>query len=79
MDRKNMKNPGFFFDGRKIYFIDPHGKDISFERWRVCLYYDRNHASTAFFDTEEEYTKFLSEHMSKCYSDFLEFQKDATN
>lgn len=55
-----IKPQGFDYNGMRIYFIDPHGKDISFNRWRAILYYAQNYAETVFFPSQKEYDEFLA-------------------
>lgn len=59
------------------YYIDAQGKDASFDRWRICLYYRRNFAETLFFQSEKEYDLFLNTHTNgfKDYSSFAEVIK----
>ena len=66
---------GFGYKGKMIYYIDRLGKDISFERWRLDLYYDRNHAKTVFFSSEEEYNDFVEKNSYNCYEDFTMFKE----
>jgi hypothetical protein len=76
-----MKHNGFIFnDGgkkRRIYFIDPQGKDVSFDRWRVTLYYDGNFAATHFLHSETEYNSFLKRNSPNCYANYDDFRNDA--
>jgi hypothetical protein len=76
-----MKHNGFIFnDGdvkRRIYFIDGRGKDISFNRWRVTLYYDGNFAATHFLTSEIEYNSFIKRNSPACYGDYSDFRDDA--
>jgi len=44
------------------FFIDARGKDISFDRWRISLYYHRSFAETLFFQTEDDYRAFIAKH-----------------
>ena len=44
----------------QIYYVEPKGKDVSFNRWRVCLYYKRGFAKTVFFNSQAKYDEFLS-------------------
>lgn len=74
-----MKKPGFSLYTKQIYYIDAKGKDIGFDRWRVCLYYAGNFAATYFLETEQEYFDFLIRHIPQCYSDYEEFRKDWDN
>lgn len=71
-----MIKEGFKYEGKRIYFIDGEGKDISFERWRATLYYEPNYAVTVFFDTPNDYNMFLQSHDSQCYKDYTDFVKD---
>ena len=76
-----MKHEGFIFNdggkGRRIYFIGAKGKDISFNRWRVTLYYDGNFAATHFLTSEGEYNSFIKRNSPACYNDYSEFRDDA--
>jgi len=74
-----MKYPGFELYTKRIYYIDARGKDISFDRWRVCLYYAGNMAATYLFETEQEYLDFIERHSPSCYSDYEDFRKDWDN
>lgn len=58
---------------RRISFMEPMGKDISFERWRITLYYHRHFAATAFFDNAVEYEAFIKKHAAECYEDYSQF------
>lgn len=67
---------GFNYGGKQIYFVEPHGKDISFPRYRASLYYDGCLAMTEFFHTQEAYEAFMAEakkHTFAEYADFREF------
>ena len=66
---------GFKHENRIIKFIEPKGKDISFPRWRVCLYYAPNFALTHFESTEADYNKFLADHAGECFTDYITFHK----
>ena len=68
--------PGFLHNGRRIFFMEPRGKDISYERWRVTLYYARNFAETHFLPSHEEYDSFLQKHVGVCYERFDYFLRD---
>lgn len=75
----DAETDGFDYDGKRIFFVEPRGKDAGFERWRMCLYYERNSALTAFFSTEFGYKSFL--HKAKKYtfaewSDFRAFSDE---
>lgn len=65
--------PGFMSDGMRIRFIEPKGKDASFNRWRAAVYYMPNYAETKFFYTELEYEIFLASKMPKCFATYAEF------
>ncbi|MHB1098680.1 MAG: hypothetical protein ACYCZR_03920 [Burkholderiales bacterium] len=65
-----MTPPGFEYDGKTILFIDPQGKDASFERWRAILYYEPGFAKTTFFGTEFQYETFLAARQPLCYSTY---------
>ena len=74
-----MKYEGFnYFDGdsqtiRRIYYIEEKGKDISFERWRLHLYYKPNFACTSFYYSSEDYETFLKYHKQDCFTDYVEY------
>ena len=68
------KMKGFEFEGKRIYFMDGRGKDISFERWRVSLYYNHHQAATHFLPSQAEYDAFLTEHQADCYDDYDKFR-----
>jgi hypothetical protein len=72
-----MKKKGFKHSGRTIYYIDGHGKDASFERWRVTLYYAPHYAETHFLQNEAEYNAFIANRLQHTYADFSEFCADA--
>lgn len=61
---------GFEYEGKRIFYIDPQGKDISFDRWRATLYYEPHMAMTAFFPTLAAYDVFLHEHIHDTYMDY---------
>lgn len=75
-----MTKPGFVQidngTARRIYYIEKRGKDISFPRWRLTLYYAPNFATTILFYLQAEYEQYLLDNERFCYSDFEEFQKD---
>lgn len=71
-----MKYPGFRSQNRQIFLMDAQGKDISFERWRITLYYHPNYAATHFLQSEAEYNEFLKKYQPYCYSDYQEFRTD---
>lgn len=58
---------------RRIYYIEEKGKDTSFDRWRLCLYYQPNFACTTFFYSKEDYEYFLKRHKQDCYPDYVEY------
>ena len=68
-----MERKGFRFEGKRIYFMDGRGKDISFERWRVSLYYEPHKAATHFLTSQAEYDTFLTTHRPVCYQDYQEY------
>ena len=70
---------GFMYNGRRIFYIDPQGKDVSFERWRLDGYYAPQYAKTIFFSTEEEYLDFQREKAPHCYADFEMFRRSDRN
>lgn len=71
-----MKHTGVMMAGECIYFVDPLGKDVSFDRWRVNCYYAPNLAMTHSLPSEGEYDAFLAYHSPYCYGDYQEFVCD---
>jgi len=71
-----MQYPGFLHNGQRIFYIDAEGKDISFSRWRVSLYYAVHLAKTYFLPTQAAYDAFLEIHASECYPDYTDFRND---
>ena len=67
--------PGFIHEGKRVYYMDKHGKDISFPRWRVVLYYASHLAMTHFLPSQADYDEFLSTHAKYCYSSYDEFRE----
>ena len=59
----------------QIYFIEARGKDISFDRWRVCLYYRAGFAKTMFFYTASRYKAFLEKYNPLCFQDYEELKR----
>lgn len=67
---------GFPYEGETIFFVEGKGKDISFDRWRACLYYAPHLAKTAFFETQSSYADFMAEaskHTFELYEDYLNY------
>ena len=64
------------FEGEQIYYIDGHGKDISFKRWRVILYYRPGFALTHFLPSQAEYDSFISKYQPFCYEDYNVFRAE---
>jgi hypothetical protein len=59
------------------YYVDPKGKDVSFERWRCCVYYHPYYATTKLFNHEEDYRAFLNSYPGeKTYQNFKDLFKD---
>ena len=75
METATENKPGFAFEGKQIYFIEGRGKDISFDRWRVTLYYAPNFALTHFLPTQKEYDDFMREHQPLCYEDYNNYKE----
>ena len=69
-----MIKPGFLHNGRRIFYMEPRGKDISFERWRITLYYAVNYAETHFLPTQEDYDSFTKKYADNCYENFEDFR-----
>lgn len=65
---------GFRHEGKRIFFIEGKGKDISFERWRVTLYYEPHLAKTFFFPSEKAYETFLRENLPKTFEHYEDFR-----
>jgi hypothetical protein len=74
-----MKVKGFEFEGKRIYFIDARVKDISFNRWRVILFYHPYFGATHFLYSENEYNEFLAQYQPLCYQDGDEFKQAFKN
>jgi len=70
---------GFKFEGKRIYYIDAQGKDISFDRWRVSLYYAPHLAATHFLSSQAEYDRFLEDHRPDTFSEYEDFRALAHN
>ena len=66
---------GFNFGGKQIFFVEAKGRDISFERWRVCLYYAPCMALTEFFATERAYNEFIAEARKHTFTEYSEYRK----
>jgi len=66
---------GFIHEGRRVYYMDGRGKDISFPRWRATLYYEGHLAMTHFLSSQADYDSFLSIHAKYCYSSYDEFRE----
>lgn len=65
---------GFSHEGKTVKFIDAKGRDISFYRWRVDLYYDAHLAITYFFDSEYRYTHFIKRREQFCFDNYDDFR-----
>jgi len=72
----DMERKGFMHEKTRIFFIEGRGKDISFERWRVSLYYAPHYAKTYFLETEKEYHDFITTNQRKCYLDYGLFRQE---
>lgn len=57
------------------FYLDPMGKDESYERWRVKFYYHRSYADTLFFGSVHAYNMFLEEY-NNGYNNYFEFVHD---
>ena len=44
-----------------ICFIEARGKDISYPRWRITVYYHPSHAATLLLE-EDQYNRWLERH-----------------
>jgi hypothetical protein len=76
------KPTGFIYTGefnpnepRNVLFMECKGKDISFPRWRIALYYAAHLAETHFSYSEADYNAFIAKHAPFCFSDFTEFSE----
>ena len=78
-DAKNMPI-GFMhsdvFNGgaHRVYFIDPKGKDISFDRWRFDLYYANSSAMTHFEQSQEAADAFYEMFSPMCFANYTDFR-----
>jgi hypothetical protein len=73
----DCQREGFNYDGARIFFVEAKGKDISFERWRVCLYYAPCLALTAIFNTKDGYDAFLDESAKHTFPTYAEYRAHA--
>jgi hypothetical protein len=73
MDTIRQK-PGFILHGKRVYYVDPQGKDISFDRWRISAYYHRNMALTEFFTTKKDYDFFVETTAPFAYQNVDDFE-----
>jgi hypothetical protein len=73
------KPTGFNYNGKRIYFLDSHGKDISFPRWRVILFYARNFGETVFFPSQKEHDDFITSQHQYCYDTYEAFAASGIN
>ncbi len=71
--------PGFLHEDKKIMFMEAKGKDISFNRWRVTLYYQPNFALTHFLNSQQEYDDFITSHKADCYEDYNEWRQEVNH
>jgi len=71
---KNITKKGFNHDGETIYFMEPKGKDISFNRWRITLYYAPHLAKTHFEYSEQAYNHFLKSHSDFVYDRYMDYR-----
>lgn len=65
---------GYQHGDHLVMFIDVMGKDISFPRWRVNLYYASNLAETVFFNSEKEYVDYIDEFKSYVYQNYTDYR-----
>jgi hypothetical protein len=72
-----MKKQGFTHGKRRIYYIEAKGKDISFSRWRVELFYAPHYAETFFLADKEAYNNFIENHNAHTYATYQDFRIDA--
>jgi len=76
-DYSKMKYSGVKLEsGETAYFLDLHGRDISFPRWRIIAYYAAQYAETVFFGSEAEYLAYIAAAAGIVYTDFREFKID---
>ena len=68
---------GFNYGGNHIFFVEAKGKDVSFNRWRMCLYYAPCLALTEFFETQEGYDAFLDEAAKHTFPSYAEYRAHA--
>lgn len=78
----NTKPAGVLYAGefcpkaKRIFFMEAKGKDISFPRWRICLYYKSHLAATHFEYSQEAYDNFIAKNAGACYSDYAAFRNN---
>jgi hypothetical protein len=73
----DCQRAGFNYGGQPIFFTEGKGKDVSFNRWRVCLYFAPCFALTEFFDTQEAYDAFLVEAAKHTFPTYAEYRAHA--
>ena len=70
----DCQRAGFNWGGKQIFFVEPKGKDVSFNRWRMCFYYAPCMAHTEFFETQEGYDAFLVEAAKHTFPTYAEYR-----
>jgi len=73
----DCQREGFNWGGKHIFFVEAKGKDVSFNRWRMCLYYAPCLALTEFFETQEGYDAFLDEAAKHTFPSYAEYRAHA--
>jgi hypothetical protein len=73
----DCQREGFNWGGKQIFFVEARGKDVSFNRWRMCFYYAPYLAHTEFFETQEGYDAFLIEAAKHTFPTYAEYRAHA--
>lgn len=71
----DCQREGFNWGGKQIFFVEAKGKDVSFNRWRMCFYYAPCLAHTEFFETQEGYDAFLVEAAKHTFPTYAEYRE----
>lgn len=71
----DCQREGFNWGGKQIFYVEAKGKDVSFNRWRVCFYYAPCLAHTEFFETQDGYDAFLAEAAKHTFPTYAEYRK----
>ena len=62
------------FTIQRVFYMECKGRDISFPRWRIDLYYDLHLAMTHFEENETDYLAFIERHKEQCFDDYTAYK-----